>query len=187
MTCIVGLVERGRIWMGGDSAGVSGLDICDRVDSKVFAKEGMLFGFTWSFRMGQLLRYKLKVPANPEDLPIDAYMATCFVDALRDCLKQGGFATKEKEAETGGQFLVGYSGRLFCLESDYQVGERREGFNACGCGSSYALGSLYSTVGLKSEIRVREALRAAAKFSAGVRAPFTILSSKEVQKKECAK
>jgi len=62
MTCIVGLVENGKVYIGGDSAGVAGLDITTRKDEKVFQKENMIFGFTSSFRMGQILRYSFKNP-----------------------------------------------------------------------------------------------------------------------------
>lgn len=34
MTCIVGLVEASNIYIGGDSAGVSGYDLTIRADSK---------------------------------------------------------------------------------------------------------------------------------------------------------
>ena len=52
MTCIVGLIDGRRVWMGGDSAGVSGLDITVRADAKVFRNGDFLIGFTSSFRMG---------------------------------------------------------------------------------------------------------------------------------------
>ena len=52
MTCIVGLVENGKVYIGGDSAGVAGLDVRMRSDEKVFTKGNMIFGYTSSFRMG---------------------------------------------------------------------------------------------------------------------------------------
>lgn len=165
--------------MGGDSVGVDKekLNADDRVDEKVFIKGNMILGFTSSFRMGQLLHYKLKIPKHTGGVPVYKYMATHFVDAVRACLKKGGFAEKENETESGGQFLVGYTGRIFNIYADYQVGERRDGFDACGCGEDYALGSLYSTPpALGPKARVEQALKAAERFSSGVRGPFTILS-----------
>lgn len=39
MTCIAGIVgEDGSIWMGGDSAGISGLSLQTRQDPKVFPR-----------------------------------------------------------------------------------------------------------------------------------------------------
>ena len=65
MTCIAAITEKGKVYMGGDSAGVSGYDITIRADEKVFKNGQCVFGFTSSFRMGQLLCYKFKVPVKP--------------------------------------------------------------------------------------------------------------------------
>ena len=53
----------------------------------------------------------------------------------------------------GGSFLVAYQGRLFSIQSDYQVCETNRGFHAIGCGADYALGSLASTAGQPAEQR----------------------------------
>ena len=67
-------------------------------------------------------------------------------------------------------------GRIFEIESDYQVGERAEPFNAVGCGQDLALGALYAAEHLASRPRARIelSLAAAANFSAGVYPPFRI-------------
>ncbi len=36
MTCIVGLVDNGKVYIGGDSAGCAGYDVRIREDQKVF-------------------------------------------------------------------------------------------------------------------------------------------------------
>jgi ATP-dependent protease HslVU (ClpYQ) peptidase subunit len=162
--------------MGGDSAGVSGLDITVRTDTKVFHNGNMLIGFTNSFRMGQLLHYRLKPPVRDEGTGVFRYMVVDFVDAVRACLKDGGYAQKTNEVESGGTFLVAYEGRLFTVQSDYQVGEATHGFHAVGCGADYALGSLASSGHLPGEERVRQALTCAELFSGGVRAPFVVQS-----------
>lgn len=97
MTCIVGLVEGNRVLMGGDSAGVAGLNLCVRADRKVFCNGPMVFGFTTSFRMGQLLRHALSVPARHPDVDIERFMVTTFIDAVRECLKSHGWSEKDKE------------------------------------------------------------------------------------------
>lgn len=176
MTCIVGLVDKGTVYIGADSLGVgSSYECIVRADRKVFRNGDFIMGFTTSFRMGQLLTFKLKPPKRHADIDPYEYMVTDFVDAVRDCLKSGGYATKDKEAEVGGTFLVGYAGRLFKVEGDYQVGEAFNGMMACGCGADFALGSLFSSTDVNSaETRVRNALSAAEQFSAGVRAPFFV-------------
>lgn len=178
MTAIVGLVHDGRVYIGGDSAGVAGWSMTVRADAKVFRNGPYVMGFTTSFRMGQLLRYALDAPPPTGDL--DRFMATTFVDAIRKCLKDGGWAKKDAEQEAGGKFLVGIGGRLFCVETDYQVGEPATGYAAVGCGDEIALGALYATAlaGLPPKKRIEIALQAAEQFSAGVRAPFRCLSAK---------
>ena len=175
MTCIVGLLDSGKVWMGGDSAGVAGLDLMVRADQKVFKNEPFIMGFTTSFRMGQLLRYSFVPPAKWEEI-MDAYpfMVNDFINAVRKCLKDGGYAKKEHEVESGGDFLGGFKGRLFGINSDYQVGESCLGFLAIGCGSQIALESLFSTIGKPPEERVLISLKAAQAFSTGVREPFVI-------------
>jgi len=176
VTAIVGLVEDGSVFIGGDSAGVTGLDLAVRADTKVFRKSGYLFGFTTSFRMGQLIHYALDLPKPDADL--DRFMVTTFIDALRACLKAGGWARKDSEREEGGTFLVGVRGKLFAVYDDYQVGKAADGFAAVGCGSQIALGALYATAGtgMKPKKRVEVALHAAERFSAGVRGPFVCMA-----------
>lgn len=177
MTAIVGLVHDGVVHIGGDSAGVGGWQMTVRADAKVFRNGPYVFGFTTSFRMGQLIRWSLQAPAPDGDL--DRFMCTTFIDAVRTCLKDGGFAKKNSEQEEGGTFLVGISGRLFTVHSDYQVGEAIDGYAAAGCGEEPALGALFATtnMGLAAEERLELALEAAERFSAGVRAPFAYVSA----------
>jgi len=178
MTCIIGLVDNGKVYIGGDSAGVSGYSLTVRADEKVFTKGEFVMGFTSSFRMGQLLRFKLDIPYHRPEIETYEYMVTEFVEAVRKCLKDGGFARSQNGEELGGTFLVGYRGQLFKVEDDFQVGRATFDFDAVGCGEDIAKGHLYATMGSKDpEMRVLEALRAAECFSAGVRGPFKVVST----------
>ena len=175
MTCIVGIAENGKVYIGGDSAGVSGLDLTVRSDEKVFKNGEFLFGFTTSFRMGQLLRYSFSPPERGEKVEDDKYLATTFINSVRSCLKDGGFATTKNGAEEGGTFLLGYRGKLYTVHSDYQVAKPADPFAACGCGDSFASGAMFASEGRPAKERVELALKAAERLSAGVRGPFTIL------------
>ena len=173
MTCIVGIAKEGTVYVGADSAGVDEQwNLVLRADRKVFVRDSMVFGFTSSFRMGQLLRYSLVVPESSATISLEDYMSTTFIDAVRSCLKLGGFAEKDKDAEKGGVFLIGYLGRLFCIQSDYQVAESLDGYYAIGYGANPALGALYATRDKEPEERIRIALEAAERFNVGVRGPF---------------
>ncbi|MEZ0074205.1 hypothetical protein [Planotetraspora sp. GP83] len=174
MTAIAAIVQDGRVYMAGDSAGSCGWDIRLRSDPKVFLNGPYVFGFTSSYRMGQLLHYAFTPPEPPAEGDLHAFMVTNFVDAVRACLKEGGYARKESEQESGGTFLVGVSGRLFEIEDDYQVGESADGFAAVGGGAALALGALHATadLGMEPSERLQRALAAAERFNNGVRGPF---------------
>lgn len=176
MTAIVGLVEGESVYIGGDSAGSYGYSLTVRADRKVFRNGQYIFGFTDSYRMGQLIRYGF-TPPKPPKKDLDRFMSTTFIDALRECLKTGGWAKKDNDREEGGTFLVGVAGRLFTIYSDYQVAQAADGYAAVGCGDDLALGALYATADLKlgPKRRVKTALKAAERFSTGVRGPFACL------------
>lgn len=181
MTCVVALKTPTTIIVGADSAGVdSGMNLRTRADEKVFRVGSFIVGYTDSFRMGQLLRYALLshlAPLEEHNELLFRYMVTSFVDGVRQCLKDGGYAEKHDEREWGGQFIVGVRDRLFVVHDDYQVAETSEGYTAVGCGYPYALGSLHATdeSTLPASIRVQRALEAAEQFSAGVRRPFVLM------------
>jgi hypothetical protein len=180
MTCIVGIVKEGVIYMGGDSAGVAGLDVEEREDEKVFVlQDKFLIGFTTSFRMGNLLRFSLNPPDQPEGQDNYRYMCTGFIEAVRKCFADNGFVGKSAEGhnrDEGGQFLVGFHGKLYTVHGDFQVGKARTNYNSVGCGRPYAMGALFATEGLamSPQNRIILALRTAVKFSGGVRPPFTL-------------
>lgn len=175
MTCIAGIEHGGRVWIGGDSAGVAGWDLTVRSDAKVFTKGPMIFGFAGSFRVGQLLRYKLAIPANHLDDDME-WLVGPFIDAVRQCIKDNGVGeVKDGADRTAGVFLVGYRGCLYSVQSDYQVGRSALPFDAMGCGDHLALGSLATSKGAPAT-RLKAALTAAEMFSAGVRGPFVVQS-----------
>lgn len=177
MTCIVGLVHQGKVFIGADSLGgiIETTSVTSRLDRKVFRNGEFLMGFTSSFRMGQVLRYAFTPPPRDPKTDLEAYMVTSFVDGIRTAFKTAGFARKDHEEESGGTFLVGHAGRLFKIEGDYQVGESRDGFDACGCGEDFALGAMEVLKG-EPRARIKRALAVAEKRSGFVRGPFIVES-----------
>lgn len=178
MTCIIGLKHEGRVYIGADSAGSDGWAVVTRLDRKVFVNSGFVIGGTTSFRMLQLLQHAFRPPKRHADDDLMRYMVTDWIDAVRACLKAGGFAKRENEVESGGTFLVGVAGRLFRIDNDFQVGEPARDFEACGCGEQYARGALQAIIGSEHSPvkRITLALEVAAEHAAGVRGPFHIES-----------
>lgn len=178
MTCIVGLVFNKKVYMGGDSAGTDDRhDVRLHRDTKVFKNGPFLMGFTTSFRMGQLLHWMFVPPKHNSKLSDEKFMSTVFIDAVRKCLRDGGFAHVEDEVETGGTFLVGYRGQLYEVQDDFQVSNYLNDYTACGSGDRVAVGALFGTEGIINDPmkRVEIALRAAETFTASVKGPYTIL------------
>ena len=178
MTCIVGIIDKEsrRVLIGADSAGVSGYDITVRKDQKVFRNGKFVIGCTSSFRMIQLLQYKFK-PPKIKGMDLHEYMCTKFVDKVRRVFESGGYLKKSNEVESGGQFLVGYKDRLFSVDSDFQVQEVADNYDAIGCGDAYAKGVLYAYSKENARDAAFLALTAAEKHSAGVCAPFNIITT----------
>lgn len=186
MTCIVGYIDNElssngykKVYIGGDSAGVSDLDVVQRADEKVFKKGEMIFGFTTSFRMGQIIRYCFEIPDHDPRVDTDKYLCNNFISNLITCFRKNSYTKKTDSGQSiGGTFLLGYKGNLYTISDDFQVGKPIEIFDSCGCGAVYAIGSLniLKNLKMKPEKKVRYALMTAEKFSGGVLRPFNIVS-----------
>ena len=173
MTCILGVAKDNVVYMVGDSASVGGLDVSVVRQPKVFCRGEYVIGYTTSFRMGQLLQF-MSLPEY-ESGELDEFMVTRFIPAVRTVFKDGGFAKVENVVEVGGVFLVGIAGKLFRIDSDFQVSERADGIDAVGCGADYALGAYWAMEGqLDIQPRMIRALEAATYFSGGVRPPYIL-------------
>jgi ATP-dependent protease HslVU (ClpYQ) peptidase subunit len=180
MTCILGFKIDGHVYIGADSAGTEEetLRFIHRKDSKVFKVRDFVIGGMGSFRMLQLLKYSLVPPKRKATEDIEQYLCSKFIKKLRECFKYGGFATMKDEQESGGDFLVGYQGRLFRIYTDYSVEESLDDYNACGSGAPFALGAMkiLENVDMDPEERVTKALEVSEYFNAGVHSPFVIES-----------
>lgn len=186
MTCIVGMVNEGKVYIGGDSAGVFSYDIVVRKDTKVFtvktkyveSEVEAVFGFTSSFRMGQILMMHLVLPEYDEEDPY-VYMVKSLIPEIINVFEEHKYATNNNGNLTGGEFLVGFKGRLFLIGDDFQVGESIDCFDACGCGEVCARGAIAATVlncpDMKPEDHIRNALSIAEKYNGGVSGPFNMV------------
>lgn len=159
MTCLVGLVDSGRVYLGGDSAASADLAIEVRANRKVFRNGEYLIGFTGSFRVGQLLQYEIKMPPPVGD--ILGHIVSAVVPQLK--------AAAGKETD---EIMIGVAGRLFKISSDYSVAEYTD-YAAAGGGEPYALGRMHGSLGAPEQ-RVVAALAAAEAHCAAVRAPFVV-------------
>jgi len=180
MTCIVGLVENGVIYMGADSlaSDTKGTSVLGRADEKVFINGDFIIGFAGSFRVGQLLRYAFEAPDKPKKHDDMAYMVINFIDAVRELHKEKGSLKREDEEEFHSVgLLVGYNGKLYSIEEDFDVGCPQDDYCCIGVGAQVANGAMYATRDMQMDPkkRITLALEAAARYDSVCRAPFVIL------------
>lgn len=179
MTCIVGLEHKGKVYIGGDRC-QSDLYMKTMMDRpKVFVKDDIAFGYTSSFRFGNLLQHSLKVPSKKYRKDTNEFVYVYLVEAIRKCLKKGGYAHVSNAVERGGNCLFGYKGKLYQMQDDFSVINNSYGYDAVGSGWFAAYGSFYSSgvLGVKDpKARVMLALETAAALVPSVSGPFDIIS-----------
>lgn len=183
MTCIVGIVDGDDVYIGADSAAVSGYEVRESRVPKVFSNDLFVIGYSTSFRMGQILRYHLRPAPQGSESDIQ-YMVCTFVKAVRECLKEHGFSKVENNVEVGGFFLVAYRGSLYEVGNDFQVNLFADGVMAIGYGREYALGALRALETMPVRERLIRALEVAAHYSGDVMGPFWVLKASSKGKEE---
>lgn len=180
MTCIAAIAEDGKVWMGGDTAAMSGWDLNIIKDSKVANKDNILIGSSGDCRTGNLLSHVFQPPVRDANQTVEQYLAGPFVDGIRDLIRD--HRTEYKDG-CNSVLLVGLEGRVFMFDSVLSFVEPVCGYTSIGCGSDLAKGSLFTTEVAKSltpKERLTIALTAAATHSAGVNGPFTYVSTEDI-------
>lgn len=181
MTAIVGLEYDGGVVLGGDSAFTDyHLTRTQLVESKVWQDGDYVMGSCGSWRLSQLLRHVLVLPAPPSDgeEDIDRFLALHFTDAVRATLLESGtvYSKNSIEQMDESDFLFGLQGKIYIMLNDFAVARSALGYIATGCGMDLAMGSLFTTQEWEDPVaRVEVALEAAAAHNAGVMAPFDII------------
>lgn len=177
MTVIVGIISGDTVFMGADHAATGGNYQSIRKHPKVFMKGEIGIAYTSSFRMGDILEYSWTPPVwRKDEMSLDEYMRTTFIDSVRDIFKEKGYGkTAGDEGDEGGSFIVGIDGHLFNIMDNFQVAENDDAFVADGAGWAPASGSLFTSITAEPVDRLVIAMEAAAKYTPSVRPPFTII------------
>lgn len=190
MTCIIGYEKDGKVWIGGDAIATNGWNRNPIAFEKVFLKTvpiksnpandmKFLMGYTGSFRMGQLIQFgDINLPGDITAHFSLRYLVCHLVPEIRRILKDGGFTKITDNREESDQFLVGFMGGLYIIDSDFQVNRHERGYAAIGSGAPYAMGAFHSLVGeaIEPEAIITRSLEAAADLSAFVTPPFCVKS-----------
>jgi ATP-dependent protease HslVU (ClpYQ) peptidase subunit len=182
MTCIIGYVDKEKVYIGGDSMVSNGYDSTDvSTKSKVFKKGEFLFGIAGRSKIIQLLEFSLEIPENKYDDDYK-YLCTDFISVVRECFKNNGFMEIENSIETAdgsSNFLLGYRGNLYWITPDLSVIKQK--YFSIGSGFHVAKGALEVLEGfpeLKTRVRIIRSLKAASKLTPWVGPPFVVKSMK---------
>lgn len=136
MTCIVGVEVGNKVVLAGDIQGSGGNNKIVHTQPKVFKNGEMGFGYTTSYRFGQLIEHSVTkefVPSSEE--MIYPWLIKEFVPHCKKTLQEGGY-------DGGGNCLIGVKGQLWELQGEFSVLRSTKGFNAVGSGYEYALGAM---------------------------------------------
>jgi ATP-dependent protease HslVU (ClpYQ) peptidase subunit len=181
MSCVVGITERGRVWIGADSCASNGNRYTlTRETGKLFRCGPMLIGAVGNFRANQLVRYMLEPQPFEQGDDAVRYLVTEFAGPVREIFKEHGALSNDQEEYKNGDwsditFLIGMAGRLFHFDASFQVDEFTDGFLAAGCGADLARGALcVLSADLPPEKRILLALEASARFDIKVGPPFIV-------------
>jgi ATP-dependent protease HslVU (ClpYQ) peptidase subunit len=181
VTCVVGLVDAGRVWIGADSASSWENDTA-RIqvarNAKVFRVGPLLVGSCGSGRVQNVFR-GLAVPKRPRGLTAFDYIARIVAETTRRAMVDAGTVTREHEGAPdmlpdGSCFLIGYRGSLYRLDDDFSVDEPQDEVDAVGSGGPWALPVLELTAGKPPKERILAALKKSARHCWSVRAPFRV-------------
>lgn len=168
MSCVVGLIDNGKIFMGAD--GFATTEDGERrpiVANKIFRNKEYLIGYTGSVRTGQLIEPAYfdapeKIGELAESMRQHLYAMGCVATA------EGGISMQTSN------FLIAYKERLYEILMDFQLNEILGNYTAIGSGACYAMGAMFVLNKSKLEPmkQLELALYAATEFHTSVGPPF---------------
>lgn len=181
MTCVVGLVHKGKVFMGGDSISIDGWSSFDTANSdKVFVVDNFIYAIAGSWRIRDIMQHAFTPPEHNPEHSDDKYMKLTYVQALAKCFEDNKFLTLKDgvmEIQDVG-LLIGYKGKLYKLNGDMAMLRCPDWGASEGIGYQASTAVLYALRNMVKDPTRRAliSLEAAEQTNASVRRPFVVLS-----------
>jgi len=177
MTCVVAIKTNESIVIGADSAASGNNRVVGRKDKKIFVRKNITFGFAGSFRVGQLLKYQLRIPKKQSNIGDAEYIFNVLIAEIIYLLRKNKLI---KNNEMDCTLVIIYNDRIYKVDSDFQNEVTLDDYTAIGDGADVALGALYISYRVTGSLQfpnaiVKSALEASAKFCTTVAPPFNLL------------
>lgn len=182
MTCVVGYLDRDakQAWLGADSGIANDTQRYTLAHPKVFVKQGILFGVSGSWRLSQIIQYRLALEDTKHPVHcLTKWAAQTLVPRIQKCCIGNGYSFDDKDDPLNAQILMATRTQLVLIDTDLSVQEYTIPYVAIGAGEEYAMGSLYATMkcgAMDHREQVLCALEAANKFAPSVTMPFNIIT-----------
>lgn len=190
MTCCIAYKLKNKgVVLVADTAGTDGDDNqVTRADLKLCKIGDFMLAIAGSFRLRDVLMYDFSIPKKANNISIDKYMRTKFINAFRDTCVEKGLVKKNddtNEEELLGEVLVCYKDKVYKIEVDFQVGESIDNFTVIGSGEQIALGALSilekEKIGAFSVRNIKKTLfnilEITSKYKSSVRGPFVSINN----------
>lgn len=198
MTCIIGMKNRGIVYLGADRAVTIGNTVSIMKEPKIYNISNGCFNFiladAGNTKMGDIIKYnfpdELKKTTTQDNIKdIHAYMRTTFVETLAISFNEhlhqirAGKLVREVEMDCleFGEMLVGVQGHLFKVDSSLSVLDLEDNIDAIGIGADVAIGSLAQSLKNNKKRDIEsikkyfyDALSISAKYKEGVEAPYDV-------------
>ena len=160
MSVVVGIIDSAnkRVILGADTL-ESSAELCETAYNmhKIFRSpinQDIVIGTCGSVRNIDTLQYNTELFANVEASAIDRkYIITKVIPKLKEIVDRDINAYAESKGGIG--MLIGVQDRLYEIQTDYAVLEKRE-YSAIGSGALLSYGSLFTTSQMSmTDVRTR--------------------------------
>ena len=173
MTVIIGIADKGKVYIGGDRGHSDSHTLVSSSQPKIFEVGQYIIGYAGNTGVGQAVIHNFPFPPVKNN-NIYKHMTTVFIPQLRSFINDNNIKLPENDDDNAG-FIVGVKGRVYEIDmSDFQCVEYNE--IAIGTGSSYAYGSLYINKHYEPMDRITQGIEAAILYSPSCSGPIDILS-----------